>query len=147
MTLGMAGCAAFMALLAWLRSGRRAAVAPAPSPVPAVIVPERPADPCAVRLQGRYDAGPLPETAEKFDLGPTCHDELRQKKQAEEQTNAAAVEFILNQNLALLAALNPGAADAAPVVDHGGFALPAEPPGADDDEFTIAIRDAVPAAG
>ena len=60
-----------------------------------------------MRLQGTFNAGPLPETAEKFDLGPTYHDDLWEKKQTEVRNNEAVVQFILDQNLALLDALNP----------------------------------------
>ena len=60
-----------------------------------------------VRLQGKYNAGPVPETAEKFDLGPTYHDDVAAKKQAEVRNNDAVVQFILDQNLALMDALNP----------------------------------------
>jgi hypothetical protein len=60
-----------------------------------------------VRLQGKYNAGPVPETAEKFDLGPTYHDELNETKQIEVRNNEAVVQFILDQNLALMDALDP----------------------------------------
>jgi hypothetical protein len=76
-----------------------------------------------------YNAGPLPETAEAFEIGPSYHEELHQKKQTEEANNQAAVEFLLTQNLALLAALNPGAdIDSAPAVEPAGFALMADEP-------------------
>jgi hypothetical protein len=80
---------------------------------------------------GQYSAGPVPETAEKFDLGPNYQDEQKQKKQVEEASNQAAVEFILNQNLALLAALNPGSSAEcpAPEVDIEGFAILVDAPG------------------
>lgn len=107
----------------------------------AIIAPEAAIDPNAVQLMGQYNAGPLPDTAEKFEIGPTFHEEVQQKKAIEEQNNVAAVEFILNQNLALLAAMNP-----VPVtVDPDGFALPenAETP---DDDFELELRDALAAA-
>lgn len=137
---GIAACGTVLGLLGWARGGRKQ-VAAAVAPVPQVVPPEAPLDPNAVRLQGKYNAGPLPESAEKFELGPTYHDEVRQKKLTEEQNNAAAVEFILTQNLALLAELNPGSA-ADPVVDHGGYALPAEAAAPADEEFTLAVRGA-----
>ena len=52
-----------------------------------------------------YNAGPRPESAEKFDIGLSYHEELQQKKQTEVANNQAAVELILTQNLALLAAM------------------------------------------
>jgi hypothetical protein len=56
-------------------------------------------------LMGKYNAGPCPTTAEKFDLGPSYADEQREKKKTEEQNQQAVLEFILNQNLALHAEL------------------------------------------
>jgi hypothetical protein len=85
-----------------------------------------PLDPNSVQLMGKYNAGPKPETAEKFEIGPTFHDQIQQKKQAEEANNTAAVELILNQNLALLAALNPEDAGTVVHTDEEGFALPAD---------------------
>ena len=114
--LALCGVAGYFGYRAWERRVKPpepvAAVAPPPAPVPlpapvAVPVPVEP----GVVLMGMYDAGPLPATAQKFDLGPTYHDDLRVKKQAVETSDQAAVEFVLNQNLALLAAL--GAAEPA----------------------------------
>jgi hypothetical protein len=66
----------------------------------------------------------MPESAEKFELGPTYHEEQAQKKQVIVANEQAAVEFILTQNLALLAALNPGEpAPADPQIDADGFAI------------------------
>lgn len=56
-------------------------------------------------LMGKYNAGPCPTSAEKFDLGPSYADEQREKKKTEEQNQQAVLEFILNQNLALHAEL------------------------------------------
>ena len=81
-----------------------------------------PLDPNAVNLMGKYNAGPKREAAETFDIGNTYHDDLNQKKLAEEAGNAAAVEFILGQNLALLAELNPGHDGAMVETDAEGFA-------------------------
>lgn len=111
-------------LIAWARGSRKAEP---PVVAPPVVVPP-PAESNGVKLMGKYDAGPLPETAEKFDLGPSYHDEKQQQKQTEEANHQAAVEFILNQNLALLAALNPGAAIDAPELDADGFAIPVDHP-------------------
>ena len=44
----------------------------------------------------------------------------------EEASNAAAVEHILSQNLALLAAMNPGDASTVVHTDDEGYALPAD---------------------
>jgi hypothetical protein len=134
----IAACLTYLFLIGWRRTGRKQVTRMLPQQV---VVPLTPLDPNAVCLQGKYNAGVIPETAEKFELGPAYHDEVRQKKQTEEQNNAAAVEFILNQNLALLAELNPGTA-ADPVVDHGGYALPAEAATPADEEFSIAVRGA-----
>jgi hypothetical protein len=94
-------------LAAWARGGRaaRSQYAPVVGPVLAVAG--------GVRLQGKYDAGPVPESAEKFDLGPTYHDELQEKKHVEVRSNEAVVQFILDQNLALLDALGPVAEEIA----------------------------------
>jgi hypothetical protein len=56
-------------------------------------------------LMGKYNSGPCPTSAEKFDLGPSYADEQREKKKTEEQNQQAVLEFILNQNLALHAEL------------------------------------------
>jgi hypothetical protein len=83
-------------------------------------------DPNSVNLMGRYNAGPKPDTAEKFEIGPTYHEQLQHKKNLEEASNSAAVELILNQNLALLAAMNPGEATTVVHTDDEGYALPAD---------------------
>jgi hypothetical protein len=83
-------------------------------------------DPNSVNLMGKYNAGPKPDSAEKFELGPTYDEQLLQKKKVEEANNAAAVEFILNQNLTLLAALNPTDAGTLVHTDDEGYALPAD---------------------
>jgi hypothetical protein len=75
---------------------------------------------------GKYNAGPKPETAEKFEIGTSYGDQLQQKKLTEEASNAAAVEFMLNQNLALLAALKPHDAGSPVQTDAEGYALPAD---------------------
>lgn len=85
-----------------------------------------PIDPNSVRLMGKFNAGPKPESAEKFEIGPTYLDQLQKKKIAETANDAAAVEFILNQNLALLATLNPRDAGSEVYADEEGYALPAD---------------------
>jgi hypothetical protein len=133
--------AGMFGMVALIRTTRRPTVIP---PAPVSIVPPVPPDPNTVRLMGQYNAGPRPDTAEKFEIGPSYHDELKQKKVVEEQNNTAAVEFILNQNLALLAALNPDAASgeqpAEVLVDLAGFAVPAEEAAAlTDDDFIVGL--------
>lgn len=108
-------------IAAWAATRRAKQTLPlstfAPTPLPL--------DPNGVSLMGKYNAGPKRETAEKFDLGPTYHEELQQKEQVIEANNTAAVEFILNQNLELLAALNPGSEGEMVETDGEGFAVPA----------------------
>src|SRR5579872_5476712 len=40
-------------------------------------------DPNSVNLMGKYNAGPKPDTAEKFEIGPSYNDQLQQKKNSE----------------------------------------------------------------
>lgn len=61
-----------------------------------------------VVLMGRYNAGPRPATAEKFDIGPSYATLREEKKKAEAQSQQALVEFILGQNMALHAQLQAG---------------------------------------
>jgi len=84
-----------------------------------------PLDPNCVALQGKFNAGPRRDAAEKFELGPTFHEEKHQQELVVEANNTAAVEFILNQNLELLAALNPGSEGETVQTDGEGFAAPA----------------------
>jgi hypothetical protein len=106
----------------------------------AIIAPAPVIDPNALQLMGGYNAGPLPDTAERFEIGLTYHEEIQQQKKIEEQNNVAAVEMILNQNLALLASLNPQPL----VVDSEGYALPDDTatPG---DDFELEVRGAMAA--
>lgn len=103
-------------LAAWARGGR--AVRPQYVPLVAPALAGGP----GVRLQGKYDAGPVPESAEKFDLGPTYHDELHEKKQVEVRSNEAVVQFILDQNLAMLDAIGGPLAEE---VDDADFEISA----------------------
>jgi hypothetical protein len=119
-SIGLVGV--LFAGMAWARGSRQQK----PAAVPAIHGAAPPVDPDGVHLMGKYNAGPLRETAEKFDIGPSYHEEIKQKKQVEESSNAAAVEFILSQNLALLAALNPNAAGRMVHTDAEGFAVPEE---------------------
>ena len=90
------------AVVAWTRGSRPVGH----SALPSVFAPPVSFDPNLVQLSGQYNAGPKREPAEKFDIGPTYGDDVQQKQQLEAASNTAAVEFILNQNLALLTALN-----------------------------------------
>ncbi|MDW8242817.1 MAG: hypothetical protein RMJ88_06360 [Thermogemmata sp.] len=54
-----------------------------------------------VLLMGRYNAGPRPATAEKFDIGPSYATLREEKKKVQIQNQQALVEFILGQNVAL----------------------------------------------
>lgn len=74
------------------------------TPLAAPVAAPTPAVPENVLMVGGYNAGPLPDLAETFDLGPSYEEEQRQKKLAEEQSSQAVLEFILAQNLALQAA-------------------------------------------
>jgi hypothetical protein len=84
-----------------------------------------PLDPDGVNLMGKYNAGPKREAAEKFDLGPTYQDEMKQKEQQAEAGNTAVVQFILEQNLAFLAEANPGHEGTMVETDTEGYAVPA----------------------
>jgi len=102
---------------------------------------ERPAPPPQVAtdgllLMGRYNAGPVPTSAEKFDIGPSYQTEVQEKKKIEEQNQQAVLEFILDQNLALHAEL------AGPDVDEpsaGSEEAPAAELAADPDPLPEAI--------
>lgn len=109
-----------VAALAWSRGPRRLPETAFPS-IPTAV----PLDSGGVQLMGKYNAGPMPESAEKFELGPSYREAQQQKKQIEAAHNSAAVEFVLNQNLELLAALNPDAAGAMIQTESEGSAAPA----------------------
>ncbi len=81
---------------------RRAAVAGTKAGSP---LPFSPLAGDGMLLMGKYNAGPCPTTAEKFDLGPSYQMQQQEKKKTEEQNQQAVLEFILNQNLALHAEL------------------------------------------
>jgi hypothetical protein len=81
---------------------RRAATSNAKQDNPA---PPPPATSDGLLLMGRYNAGPVPTSAEKFDIGPSYQTEVQEKKKVEEQNQQAVLEFILDQNLALHAEL------------------------------------------
>ncbi|HEY2911015.1 MAG TPA: hypothetical protein VGI99_12255 [Gemmataceae bacterium] len=120
--VGLFGLA--VAAMAWAR-GSRKSLAPALATAFPTVQTAAPLDPNGVRLMDKYNAGPLPESAEKFEIGPTFQDAQQQKKQAQAANEAAAVEFLLQQNLELLAALNPNAAGETAQTDSEGFAMPA----------------------
>jgi hypothetical protein len=110
-----------VAAMTWRRGSRR----PAPPIIMTPDAPSLPLDPNSIHLMGQYNAGPRLETAEQFELGPTYHEEQAKKKQTEEANNAAAVELILQQNLAMLAELNPGSEGEIVHTDAEGLAVPA----------------------
>jgi hypothetical protein len=89
-----------------LAGWRRRPAPPPPPPAPRVIAPPLtgPAGD-GVMLLGRYNAGPIPTTAERFDMGPSYEAERQEKKKVEEKNQEAVLEFILSQNLALHAEL------------------------------------------
>ncbi|OWK44964.1 hypothetical protein [Fimbriiglobus ruber] len=113
MLAGMAGAGAMCALTALYLRSRPAAppvvVQPAPEvaapPAPVVVAappaPPAPAPENTVVLMGQYNAGTLPESAEKFELGPTYREEQVQKVQKEADTKGAVLANILEQNLGL----------------------------------------------
>ncbi|HXD87168.1 MAG TPA: hypothetical protein VN641_11785 [Urbifossiella sp.] len=113
-----------VAAMFWARGSRKSLV-PALATVTPTVHAEAPLDPNAVHLMGKYNAGPLPESAERFEIGPTFQDAQQQKKQVQAANDVAAVEFLLQQNLELLAALNPDAAGITVQTDKEGFAMPA----------------------
>ena len=54
---------------------------------------------------GGCDAGPMPSTAERFDMGPTMAEQLEQRKAAEKASENAMLQNILEHNLAMRADL------------------------------------------
>jgi len=71
-----------------------------------------------VLLMGRYNAGPRPTTAEKFEIGPSYAVMREEKKKAETQNQQALVEFILGQNVALHAEVFGSAPDSLPMAEE-----------------------------
>lgn len=108
--------------VALVRSGRPIAVMSAPPAFPATPAgPPTNHDPAkdGPLLMGQYKVGMLPDTAERFDFGPSYQDEQRTKQMQEEAGKQAVVAHILSQNLVLL-----GEESAEPAAD----------------EFTVDIR-------
>jgi hypothetical protein len=101
-----------LGLMSWLRSRKKAELAPVPRPGAAATPPD------GVMLAGGLYAGPRPEFAEKFDLGPTYEDEQLAKKRQEEESQNAILEFVLSQNIALQAALGGPATTPAEPTDE-----------------------------
>jgi hypothetical protein len=126
---------------AYLRSGRASSPALKPLALPSQPVPD------GVMLMGKYNAGPRPAPAEKFELGPTYQDVQEEKKKAEAESQQAVLEFILSQNLAPhaeLAGPEPEAAEpdlTGPdlAVDAGGPGVEsvALPPAAEEDKIML----------
>jgi hypothetical protein len=71
-----------------------------------------------VLLMGRYNAGPRPTTAEKFDIGPSYAAMREEKKKIEAQNQQALVEFILGQNVALHQELYGTTPDCLPMAEE-----------------------------
>jgi hypothetical protein len=72
-----------------------------------------------VLLMGRYNAGPRPTTAERFEIGPSYAAMREEKKKIEAQNQQALVEFILGQNVALHAEVfGSAAADSLPMAEE-----------------------------
>ncbi|MFO0825028.1 MAG: hypothetical protein U0792_18220 [Gemmataceae bacterium] len=97
-----------LGLVSWLRSRKKAEVATVAGPGATATPPD------GVMLAGGLYAGPRPEFAEKFDLGPTYEDEQLAKKRQEEESQNAILEFVLSQNIALQAALGGPTTDEKP---------------------------------
>jgi len=98
----VAGLGVAIGLVGWFRRPTPAASA-IPEPQPVTLVPaETPSTENGIKLLGKYFAGPVPDTAERFELGQTYQEELQQKKQVEVANNQAAMEMLLQQNLTLL---------------------------------------------
>ena len=98
----VAGLGIAVGLAGWFRRPTTAGAA-IPEPQPLALVPaESPINESGIKLLGKYHAGPVPETAERFELGHTYQEELLQKKQQEVANNQAAMEMLLQQNLSLL---------------------------------------------
>ncbi|MBA4190554.1 MAG: hypothetical protein C0467_21415 [Planctomycetaceae bacterium] len=104
-------------LASWLRSGRQKRATQSPHTTAATTFPS--ASPAAspldgVILEGGLYAGPRPDLAEPFDLGPSYEQEQVEKKRLESENQNAVLEFILSQNLALKAAFAGPTAEVAP---------------------------------
>ena len=96
---------------------------PVAPPTP-LVVPEQSVQTDDALLDGKYQMGPLPETAERFDIGPSYHEELLQKKHDEESSRTAVVAQILSQNTALFdeiakEKLTPSVEVRNPIAFHG----------------------------
>ncbi|MCE9567537.1 MAG: hypothetical protein K8U57_36520 [Planctomycetes bacterium] len=100
-------------LMSWLRSSRQKRAETATPASASFPTPEAPPRDGVILAGGLY-AGPRPELAEPFDLGPSYEDEQNEKKRLEAENQNAVLEFILNQNLALQAAFAGPAVDEAP---------------------------------
>jgi hypothetical protein len=106
--IGVSAAGLLSTLMLWGRVGRGsqqqpvvvyAGSAPMPTAAPPAPVPAKPAG--ATLLDG-YAVGPLPESAETFEIGPTYADERKMKLETEERNKDAMALHVLDQNLALL---------------------------------------------
>lgn len=105
--------------VALIRGGRTQIVTMSPPaadrvPLYAVPVPDIPSGSVAVvpaagsHLVGGYSAGPRPDTAEAYDIGPSYADEQAVNQQADEAQKDAVIEQILIQNLDMLTTIQQG---------------------------------------
>ncbi len=83
------------------------------SRTPATAVAKPPATHATIR---GLDIGPLPDTAEKFDLGPTYAEGLAHEKATEKAGETAILQHILEQNLTMRAEI---ASDPVPTLIPG----------------------------
>lgn len=92
-----------MGLMAmWIRSGRSTAAAtPVMAGLPNVAIPHNP-ETDGPLLMGKYRVGQTPESAEKFDIGPTFTEEKQVQQQKEEAGKQAVVADLLAKNLAMM---------------------------------------------
>jgi hypothetical protein len=111
--VGVAGLG--IGLASWFRSSRQKRAETESPKTAATTLPTPAAPPLdGVILAGGLYAGPRPELAEPFDLGPSYEDEQLAKKKLESENQNAVLEFILSQNLALHAAFAEPSVDEAP---------------------------------
>ncbi len=114
--------------IGWLGWRRRQTAAA--SPLARHPLPYVPLGGEGVLLMGKYNAGPRPDTAERFEIGPSYAEQLQQQKIIAAQNQQALVEFILGQNIALRQQLSPGD-ESLPVAEE--VAQPASPSAAPEE--------------
>jgi len=112
--LGLSGGIVGLGVGAWVWRRRKAV----PSSRGMHPLPYVPLGGDGVLLMGRYNAGPRPATAEKFEIGPSYAVMREEKKKIEAQNQQALVEFILGQNVALHAEVFGSATDSLPLAEE-----------------------------